>query len=115
MSAPQRVQLSRKKGSRMPPNTVPVAGPSQRDNIVKVGAQALIEAIDGNQYSFVVTPAIAKAVYAAHMSEMLKSRPWLRDALNTERRGKNLACWCALDEPCHADVLLELTNRQEST
>jgi len=25
-------------------------------------------------------------------------------------RGKNLACWCALDEPCHADVLLELAN-----
>ena len=25
-------------------------------------------------------------------------------------RGKNLACWCALDRPCHADVLLELAN-----
>lgn len=26
-------------------------------------------------------------------------------------RGKNLACWCALSAPCHADVLLELANR----
>lgn len=25
-------------------------------------------------------------------------------------RGKNLACWCALDEPCHADVILERAN-----
>jgi hypothetical protein len=25
-------------------------------------------------------------------------------------RGKNLACWCKLGEPCHADVLLELAN-----
>lgn len=25
-------------------------------------------------------------------------------------RGKNLACWCAIDQPCHADVLLELAN-----
>lgn len=25
-------------------------------------------------------------------------------------RGYNLACWCPLDEPCHADVLLELAN-----
>jgi hypothetical protein len=25
-------------------------------------------------------------------------------------RGKNLACWCPLDQPCHADVLLELAN-----
>ena len=26
-------------------------------------------------------------------------------------RGKDLACWCPLDQPCHADVLLELANR----
>jgi hypothetical protein len=26
-------------------------------------------------------------------------------------RGKNLACWCALDAPCHADVLLKLANK----
>lgn len=25
-------------------------------------------------------------------------------------RGKNLACWCDLDQPCHADVLIELAN-----
>lgn len=25
-------------------------------------------------------------------------------------RGKNLACFCALDQPCHADVLLEIAN-----
>lgn len=28
-----------------------------------------------------------------------------------ELRGKNLACWCPLDRPCHADVLLELANQ----
>jgi hypothetical protein len=27
-----------------------------------------------------------------------------------ELRGHNLACWCALDAPCHADVLLEIVN-----
>ncbi len=25
-------------------------------------------------------------------------------------RGKNLACFCPLDKPCHADVLLEIAN-----
>ncbi|HYI27589.1 MAG TPA: DUF4326 domain-containing protein [Bradyrhizobium sp.] len=25
-------------------------------------------------------------------------------------RGKNLACWCRIENPCHADVLLELAN-----
>lgn len=28
-------------------------------------------------------------------------------------RGKNLACFCRLDQPCHADVLLELANKQD--
>lgn len=28
-----------------------------------------------------------------------------------ELRGKDLACWCPLDQPCHADVLLEMANR----
>jgi len=27
-----------------------------------------------------------------------------------ELRGKNLACWCPLDQPCHADVLLKVAN-----
>jgi hypothetical protein len=26
-------------------------------------------------------------------------------------RGHDLVCWCPLDQPCHADVLLELANR----
>lgn len=29
----------------------------------------------------------------------------------TALAGRNLACWCRLSEPCHADVLLELANR----
>lgn len=28
-------------------------------------------------------------------------------------KGKNLACWCRLDQPCHADVLLEMANAGE--
>lgn len=28
--------------------------------------------------------------------------------------GQNLACWCPLDQPCHADVLLEIANRDQS-
>jgi hypothetical protein len=27
-------------------------------------------------------------------------------------RGRDLACYCPLDQPCHADVLLEFANRQ---
>lgn len=28
----------------------------------------------------------------------------------TELCGRDLACWCPSDQPCHADVLLELAN-----
>lgn len=28
-------------------------------------------------------------------------------------RGKNLACWCPIGSPCHADVLLEIANAAE--
>ena len=28
-----------------------------------------------------------------------------------ELRGKDLACWCPLDQTCHADVLLEIANQ----
>lgn len=26
-------------------------------------------------------------------------------------RGLDLVCWCPLDQPCHADVLLEIANK----
>jgi hypothetical protein len=38
-------------------------------------------------------------------------REWLAGKDLSELRGKNLACYCKLDEPCHADVLLELANK----
>ena len=35
------------------------------------------------------------------------------DEVRRELSGKNLACWCPLNEPCHADVLLEVANAPE--
>lgn len=34
------------------------------------------------------------------------------DDIRAELAGRDLACWCALDQPCHADVLLELANAE---
>ena len=36
------------------------------------------------------------------------------DARLPDLRGKDLACWCPIDQPCHADVLLELANGSAS-
>jgi hypothetical protein len=32
------------------------------------------------------------------------------DDVREQLAGRDLACWCPLDQPCHADVLLELAN-----
>jgi uncharacterized protein DUF4326 len=32
-------------------------------------------------------------------------------AVRAALRGRDLACWCPLDVPCHADVLLEVANQ----
>jgi len=85
--APGRVRLSRRKGWRMPPNTVSVARPGRWGNPVRVGPR--------------MTAAEAVAFYRrSHVPSDVSLL-----------RGKNLACWCPLDGPCHADVLLELANQ----
>jgi len=92
----ERIQLSRRKGWRMPANTVRVTRPGRWGNPFRVGDFGI--------------PDQAAAVD--------RYREWLegrvtgpqRPASFEELRGKNLACWCRLGTPCHADVLLELTN-----
>ncbi len=32
------------------------------------------------------------------------------DDLREQLAGHDLACWCSLDQPCHADVLLRIAN-----
>jgi hypothetical protein len=32
------------------------------------------------------------------------------DGIRAELAGKDLACWCALDQPCHVDILLAIAN-----
>ncbi|MGZ6644905.1 MAG: DUF4326 domain-containing protein [Solirubrobacteraceae bacterium] len=44
--------------------------------------------------------------------EHLPSRPDLLEQL-PDLRGHRLACYCPLDEPCHADVLARLANGPE--
>jgi len=48
-----------------------------------------------------------------HFREWLAKTPAGLDmaaAAREQLRGKDLACWCGLDQPCHADVLLEIAN-----
>lgn len=48
----------------------------------------------------------AIACYRADLEAIVAADPTYLAQL----RGRDLACWCPLDQPCHADVLLELAN-----
>lgn len=62
----------------------------------------------------------AESKEAAAALAVQKHEHWLRSWLANqivaphhvlhELRGKNLACWCALGSPCHADTLLRYAN-----
>lgn len=50
------------------------------------------------------------SVEGAHNYRLKRPVPTHSDIIKS-LRGKNLACWCEPGAPCHADVLLELANR----
>lgn len=101
---PERIQLKRTKGWRMPENTVKVARPSKWGNPFKIGATDV--QIGTMVFFGPVTRQDAVTFYKAGADTLRKQQPDYFEEL----RGKNLACFCPLDEPCHVDVLLELAN-----
>ena len=112
MSAPVRIQLSRKKGWRKPENTVVVARPGRWGNPFRIGEVKLfVNDADPSDRRAILPENAAQAVEAFRW---LASQTKYRERI-AELRGKNLACWCPLDQPCHADVLLELANSKTSS
>ncbi len=98
-----RVQRKRTKGYRMPPNTKSVCRPGEWGNPHKVFSK------DHAQTA------------VAAFEQGLRDRTWkdkcgvpMIDRIG-ELRGKNLACFCPLDRPCHADVLLRIANKSDDS
>jgi len=79
----------------MPPNTVYVGRPTKSDGY--------------QDASYTTIRTRTEAVEWFRWYSQVRSRSEI--AAVRELRGKNLACWCPLDQPCHADVLLELANQ----
>jgi hypothetical protein len=98
---PIRIQLSRKIGWRKPENTVVVSRPTKWGNPFKVISET----------SIAHSRAGVVELYRDWLENLggPKAEIIMRDI--EKLRGKNLACWCPLDQPCHADVLLELANQ----
>lgn len=110
MSEPKRVRVTwRTKGGRKPAGVVCVGRPS----------------LMGNPYRVGVHGDAAECVRLYRLAMTLQCQQWLdhlhRHAIDElsmtlarktvpTLRGKDLACWCPIGQPCHADVLLELAN-----
>lgn len=117
--SPRRVQLSRKRGWQKPENTVVVARPSKWGNpvrIVPVRKRGPFD-LERDGVGFIGQNTDlegARRSAVARYRDLLLDHPHLVpvtvEQIRAELRGKNLACWCPLDQPCHADVLLEIAN-----
>jgi hypothetical protein len=104
--SPHRVQLSRRAGWRMPENTVKVSRPSRWGNPYRIGDRVTVTAFgtgDVVQTIAYLHPWQAVDLYRLWIMSQLLEVP-------ADLTGKNLACWCPLDRPCHADVLLAIAN-----
>jgi hypothetical protein len=112
MIKPERVQLKRERGWKMPADTVKV------DRTTKFG-----NPFTADRYGREQAVALHRSWVAGEMTDeyIMNSYPQLIGKHLVSRRktivslvptlaGKSLACWCSLDGPCHADTLLELAN-----
>jgi hypothetical protein len=118
----KRIQRQRTKGWRMPEGAVYVGRPSLFGNPWSIRDGQALSILPRREraawcvrryrdemaslgllsdYAYVVSDAAWERVAALGFGTMAE---YARHLL----RGHDLVCWCPLDQPCHADVLLEL-------
>lgn len=117
---PKRIQRKRTKGWKMPPNTVYVGRPTPLGNPFQIRMDVAIPPKPEPMWAVLYEGRIlerwnTKALAASQAVE--RYRLWRKERneeyeIRQLLRGKNLACWCPLDQPCHADVLLEIANAE---
>lgn len=94
----ERIQLRRSAGWRKPDGVVVVARPTRW----------------GNPFRFGGDSGVDRAEAVRRFGAWLEATPEgqaLAKAAQRELRGRDLACWCPVDGPCHADFLLQVANR----
>lgn len=126
--SPRRIQRRRTRGWRMPGGAVYVGRGSRWGNPFAVGKTYMVSTFAhalahigfhqqiGPQPFVPASRAEAVEMYLAwlrHDLVMPLNEPHYRSVPHVEDiqealMGRDLACWCPLDEPCHADVLLSL-------
>lgn len=122
-TGPRRIQLRRTKGWRKPEGAIYVGRASNGDQAGRWGNPFRITDLinDGVAIDVEDGRAIAVELFRSWLAGTLTpdergdlppftgQREWILGHLHL-LAGKTLACWCPSDQPCHADVLLELAN-----
>lgn len=116
---PQRLQLSRRRGARLPPGTVKVdrtnkllgnpfrpIDPKNPEHVAAAVAyyDRYLDNPGAGHFECGPETGVALAFVPApdHARRVLDALPQLR--------GRNLGCWCRLGSPCHGDILLRRAN-----
>lgn len=98
---PEEIQRKRTKGWRMPPNSVSVARPGTWGNPHVVGEDCRDAATAVTRFEHdLITMHLVDRAGAPLLNRL------------GELRGKNLACFCPIGQPCHRQVLLHYANLQ---
>ena len=106
---PQRIQRRRARGWQMPPDTIYVGRPTKWGNPFEVGKQHGTREECLRRYRLLALGYLAISMGVEQVRPQEATHAAMCEA-RRELRGKNLACWCPLGKPCHADVLLEIAN-----
>jgi hypothetical protein len=115
---PKRIQRKRTKGWRMPENAVYVGRPTKYGNRFSVGEIYTEAKAVCRDFTYSVSKDMVGQPLSREDAVKLYKHLITNDDFGTplylewveDLRGKDLACWCPLDKPCHADVLLRLAN-----
>lgn len=133
MSEPKRIQRKRTRGWRMPEGAVYVGRPTIYGNpfrVIKSTCCKTVDVMDDNGVTYIIDH---KWAHEKGWEDVNRPGAWKwarsesvrlfyddlvvfgcsrvsSDEIRDELAGKDLACWCPLDQPCHADVLLEIAN-----
>ncbi|MDJ0323187.1 DUF4326 domain-containing protein [Cryobacterium sp. PH31-AA6] len=126
---PKRIWHSRGAGWKLPPNTVKVSRRTKWGNPFakrvrggEDGQATMTREMFADEYREWLTKEtrlnrnrdgdlvqMRLACYPNMLGVPFEGRPTIAE-IQSELRGKDLACDCHMSQPCHADVLLEIAN-----
>jgi hypothetical protein len=101
---PVRIQRKRSRGWKAPAGAVYVGRPSKWGNPFIIHANSTAERAVAKFRDMYLDGTVRPGWASTASIEDIRH----------ELRGKDLMCWCPLDQPCHADVLLEIANSTEA-